>query len=609
VRRGCAATLFVSAVLLAGAIDAADFRVGRTEGLFNLTVAYGVSIRTEDTDDDLVAFASGGNASSSNFDDGNLNYDTGVVSNMVRTSGEIVLRRGNFGAFVRGYAFYDYENDEGDRARTDLSGEARDVVGKDADLLDSYLTWRFHLGGMPMRIRVGDQVINWGETLFVRDGVDVINPVDFVAGLQPATTSEDLFVPLGMVWAAASVTEDIAVEGFYQYEWKATRLPPVGTYFSTNDAFGTEGLNAIFLGAGQVSDQGTDLDERYGLPAGTLGFDQDFNRLPGLRRVNASDDGQYGLTLRTIVPGVTATKIGFHYVRYHTRLPILSGQTGDAAAVAATSNAAVDARAAELAPIYEAEGLSPDEALAEATSTAEGLTLSGYVNDAGYFIEYPEDIDMLGVTFNTATRRRGILLSGELSHHRDFPFLIDSDAVVNAVLSPVLYNPSIGDGPLGSYGADEQVRGFERLDKSQAALGVARIFRGRLGATQTIVSADGAAVYVHDMPDWKDLPLAGTKRPDDASWGYRLLGQLNYNSLFGGLNLRPRVVFSHDVHGSTPGPFGTFLENRKSFTVGFSADYIRRWTLDMRYTNFMGGGSGNRLGDRDVLSMRISYYL
>ena len=587
--------------------QAADFRVGRTVGLLDLTVAYGVSIRTEDADEDLIGIVSGGNASSVNFDDGNQNYDTGIVSNMVRTTGELTLRRGNFGAFVRGYAFYDYENDERNRERTDLTSGAKDAVGKDADLLDSYVTWQSRVLGQPILVRIGDQIINWGETLFVRDGIDVINPIDFIAAFQPTSTTQDLFIPQGMVWVAAPITENFALEAYWQYEWEAARLPPVGTYFSTNDSFGSNGLNGIFLGAGEVSDLGTDLDQQFALPEGTLGFDESYNRLPGLRRRAADDDGQFGLTLRTILPGITATKLGLHYVRYHSRLPILSGLTGDEEAVAATSEAAVAEGAAELAPVYESTGLTPEEALAEATATSESLTQSGYLNDAGYFIEYPEDIDMLGMTFNTATASTGTLLSGELSHHLDYPFLIDSNAVVSGVLSAVEYDPDVGDGPLGEFGANEVVRGYERLDKTQASFGVAQILGPRLGATQMILSADGAAVYVHDMPSRSDVPLAGPEPPDDTSWGYRLLGQLNYNGLFGGLNMRPRLVFTHDVAGTTPGPFGTFVEGRKSMSAGLSADYIRTYTLDVVYTNFFGGGRSNRLNDRDIIRMRISY--
>ena len=60
---------------------------------------------------DLVAIANGGSAESANFDDGDLNYDKGIVSNMLQTSGEIAARWGFLGVYVRGIAYYDFETE------------------------------------------------------------------------------------------------------------------------------------------------------------------------------------------------------------------------------------------------------------------------------------------------------------------------------------------------------------------------------------------------------------------------------------------------------------------------------------------------------------------
>jgi hypothetical protein len=56
------------------------------------------------------------NARTSNTDDGNLNYNEGLVSNTVRATGEMALRWRQFGAYVRGAAFYDFENQSSDPA-------------------------------------------------------------------------------------------------------------------------------------------------------------------------------------------------------------------------------------------------------------------------------------------------------------------------------------------------------------------------------------------------------------------------------------------------------------------------------------------------------------
>ena len=92
-----------------------------------------------------------------------------------------------------------------------------------------------------MQLRVGNQVLNWGESGLLRFGIDVINPLDLIAISQPMTTARDAFVRQGMLWAAANLTETIAVEGFYQYDWQEVRAAPVGWYFSADDLIGGDG--------------------------------------------------------------------------------------------------------------------------------------------------------------------------------------------------------------------------------------------------------------------------------------------------------------------------------------------------------------------------------
>ena len=127
--------IFLATMLLPAVASAGIFRLdnlfgsdslGEIQGIYDIEVAYGARYRLNDQDPSIIAVTSGGNnAANSLLDDGNLNYDKNdLVSNMVRTTGELTLRLGQFGAFVRGYAFYDYENDQNDRARTPLSASA-----------------------------------------------------------------------------------------------------------------------------------------------------------------------------------------------------------------------------------------------------------------------------------------------------------------------------------------------------------------------------------------------------------------------------------------------------------------------------------------------------
>jgi hypothetical protein len=592
--------------LLSTLCGAAAFRAGELDGLLDVTASYGLGVRLEDTDPGLVAVANGGKRTSANQDDGTLNYGTGVFSNALRLNAELTLAWRQFGAYVRGFAFYDYENQDEARARTPLSDDGKDIVGEDTDLLDHYVSLSETVAGVPLVLRLGDQVVNWGESGFVRDGIDIINPLDLSALNVPATPARDVLIPLGMLWGAAALTAHVAAEAYYQYEWKPVRLPPVGSYFASNDLSGGDGVNFAMLGAGRFSDLGTDLDSALALPSGTLGFDPDFFKLPGRGGTDTpGDGGQFGFTLTSILPGTNATKLSAHLVRYHSRLPLVSGLTASQAAIDQTSQVEVDALAASLESPYLSTGLAPGEAAEAALAAAESLTTSQYANQAGYQVEYPEDITMVGVSFNTATLARGMLISGEVSHHFDFPFQISLNEVFAAVLSPMEF--AGGSSALGTFGADQPVKGYLRLDRTQATLGLTQLFGARLGASQTAVNADIAWVHVHDMPGRNDIPLQANETPAADSWGYRLGGSLTYEGVFGGLSVTPAVLFTHDMHGTTPAPVSTFLEDRKSFTAAIGLGYINRWTGNLSYTSFFGAGDRNLINDRDLLRLRISY--
>jgi len=611
------ALLLAVSAAAAGSAVGRPFQVGEVKGVANLELSYGLLARIEQRDPELVAIVNGGSAASASSDDGNLNYDPGVVSNMVQASGELDLRWRSLGLYLRGIGFYDFETELTDRERTPLSSGAEEYVGTDFELRDYHLNARFLIDGMPVQLRLGNQVLNWGESTFLRFGVQTVNPLDLVAALRPASSARDLQIPQGMLWAAANVTKEVAIEGFYQYDWQAVRTPPVGWFFSDNDLIGAGGLNAAMAGEGRFSDLGTDLDSAFRLPAGTLGFDPDFMRIPGHGNQEPNDQGQGGITVQAIIPSLNSTKLALHFVNYHSRLPLIGGRTANAAAVAATSPAAVGARAAALAPIYQADGLSPAQSALAAATAASTLTIGEYASDASYFAEYPENIQMLGFSFNTATMRTGTLLSGEVSHHFGYPFQIYPGDVINAAFSPIEFAPVFGRGPLGAYGPSEDISGFVRLGKTQVELGLRQLLGPRFGASQTIFGVDVGWVHLHDMPGEDDLRLSAPgvtgprdfdHLPDADSWGYRVLAALTYEGVLGGLTVQPRAAWFQDVGGTTPGPGGGFVEGRKAFSVGVSVDYTNTWLLQLDYTSFFGAGRFNLLSDRDFVRFQLSYF-
>jgi hypothetical protein len=337
------AILAAGSVVFQGPVSAVQFEAGEFAGSFDNTISYGATWRVQDRDRDLLGVASttlpngavppgglGGRAFSVNGDDGNLNYDKGLVSNVIKLTSELSLEHSSgYGAFVRGSAFYDFENEDGDREKIELSNKALDQVGSDINLLDAYVYGGFDVGEVPVDLRLGNQVVSWGESTFIQNGINVINPVDVAAIRVPGAELREALLPVNMLWGNAGVTLNSSVEGFYQFEWEETKPDPSGSYFSTND-FATPGGEKLMLGFGQVPDI-----IPFG-PAGaaSIGASPTGVAVPRSADRKADDSGQYGLAYRVYAPEVGDTEFGFYYMNYHSRLPIISARTGTLAGVA-----------------------------------------------------------------------------------------------------------------------------------------------------------------------------------------------------------------------------------------------------------------------------------
>lgn len=574
------------AVILATPAHAFRFGEGDLTGSLDTTLSYGITWRVQGQDPKLIGTANGGEARSVNTDDGNLNYDKGIISNVGKITSELALNYRSLGLFVRGTAFYDYENMEGRREKAPLTKDAEDLVGKDVRLLDAFVKGAFELGSMPAQLRLGDQVVSWGESTFIQNGINIINPVNVNAIRLPGSEVKEALIPEGMAWGSISPSENTTFEGFYLYDWEETKIDPPGTYWSTND-FAGDGGSRVMLGFGAVPDT---------VPAST-------GAVVGRSATReASDSGQYGVAFRLFAPWLNDTEFGLFFVNYHSRLPIINARTGTAAAAA---------------------GVDP-----------QGRK---YAQTASYFLSYPEDIKLYGISFNTQLRRSGIAWQGEVSYRRGAPLQIDDIELLFAALGAQdnLSPGNTGAAPLAQFGQlglvpfQTEIPGFIKRDVVQVQTTATQVFGPTLGANQFVLAGEIGLTYVRDMPDKDELRLDGPGTPvsgnpnltafhfgeiepseafaDATSWGYRLVGRLDYNNAIGAVTLSPRIAWQHDVDGNSPGPGGNFVEGRKAVTVGLGADYQNRWGADLSYTNFFGAGRYNLINDRDIVAANIRY--
>ena len=599
-------------ILWPGQVEALDLSSGEVEASLDTTLSYGLMLRIEDQDKDLT--------SKINDNDGNLNYEKGIVSNAAKFTSDFELNYRNVGLFLRASGFFDHENEEGTRDYRPLTRAAKSRVGKDLDLLDAYVTGSFDLGEATLDLRLGKHVLNWGESTFIQNGINVINPFDVSKLRVPGAELREALVAVPLVSAVVELPNNLSIEAFYQIDWEKTQIDPLGTYFSTTDYVGP-GANRAYLNDPTLNT----LLESNPLPnsprlGANLPDGSEFLVVPRGRDRNPSNAGQGGVALRYLAEGLNNTEFGFYFINHHSRLPTVRAHTGTSLGAAAGLQA-LAAKTQEL--LTEIQALNPSFTQQQAQGLAVPYAVDAYTKTGNYFIEYPEDIQLYGVSFNTQLGTSGWALQGEYSFRSDVPLQIEEAKLIAAGLAPFTgcLDPTVlaliqldtqqcvgAGGTPGTAGFDADIEGYTKRQVSQIQATATRVFGPTLGADGFVFLAEAALLTIHDMPEKSVLPLespAEGETADATSMGYRLAARLDYNNAIGGANLFPYAQFQHDFSGNAPQPIAPFLEGRTALTLGLRVDYLSRWEGNISYTAY--GGSRSEIRDRDFIQATIKY--
>jgi hypothetical protein len=673
-----------------GPAAAAEFEIGEVRGHVDTTVSAGASMRVQDRDCSLIHVTNGGCSEEGvflNSDDGNLNYGQwDVFANTYKASVDVELAWKNFGGFFRGSVFYDFVTMNTNTERTNLERDAlyrsspinSGVVGMGYQLLDAYLYGNFDVASRPVDIRVGNQVLSWGESLFYQGGVSSINTVDLNRLRAPGSQLKEAFLPAPMVRVSAELFRNFSVEAFYQMYWNYTQLDPVGSYFSANDLVGraAEASYALYdpgiqdaelaqvarelstipepvwvdpaviqAAAATGSLPTSALVEDPHLPGATprnlprtteemaetvyaplapfqstitpptgdpvqdatvialnaLGYfptNTTFIRpftpfaIPRMKDEKPSSQGQWGVALRYFWEAIR-TEFGAYYIRIHDKVPSV-GWVAEPTGLTIASFIRAD-EWGPLAPLIPPENLPPNPA---DLRTAQGA------RPVGYFREYPEKINVYGLS--AATELFGIAWGAEVSYQTQKPVPRNGELLLREVLAEV-----------AETGQRIKRSGYSRERRLQAQLNaIATIGPGDpyLGAivralriSSIAATVEVAAVKFPSLDsDNFYQPTNNGGEVDELSWGYQTLITGFYDNPFGiPITVAPRIGFSHDVDGNTPG-FYPFIEHRKSLAVGVNVDYLGVWQFDLSYTNWFGAQNANMLNDRDYVSLSVT---
>ncbi len=440
-------------------------------------------------------------AYSMNHDDGDLNYNKGSFFQApLKVTPDLTLTYGKFGVFARALYFYDFVNNDkmerhpdeitpdnvnsvgrvgtqipglstlgqllgnvgvpikllnqrlygpGGYVRTKRTdGEELRQSGTNLQYLDSYFYGKLpipYTDDKELSFKIGRQSVSWGEsTTLVFNSINAANPINANNFYRIGNQTEEDFTPINMIDMSFSPIENVTVEGFYQLEWQPTEAQTPGTYFSSND-IGTNGtgkfLNLSFGGgADDPYNLGYPLDNPLGLITYTSLAAQ------RARDMEPRTSGQFGVKLDYYADWLNqGTDLSLYYENYHSRLPYLGFfATQTSCAKQSTS----------LVPFLTA---CPNSPLATSLTGGSGRSDAVPLNTAQFFLEYPEDIHLIGASFNTTVGEYS--LQGELAYRPNLPMQVSTPDLAFAAFAPTLTNCSqqsqhcLGTGINNSLGA------------------------------------------------------------------------------------------------------------------------------------------------------------
>ena len=590
--------LAIGLASFSGSASAASFNIGPIDAQLDTQLSIGASMSTAGRDKRLyygnedIGF---GHATARTSDDGRLNYKKGdVFSKIFKGSHDLELRYGDSGAFIRGNYWYDFETKDGSQRFYDISDSGRHPLqkGSGVQLLDAFVYHNYSIGNNPGNVRLGRQVVSWGEGVFIQNGINSINPVDASAFRRPGAELKEGLMPVEMLYLSQGLTENLSMEAFYQLKWHGTIADNCGTFFSTTDVVG-RGCNDRLVFTSTSPNAGD-------LPPGHPGLQGAAAGSPGYivrahKDKEASDSGQFGVAFRWFAPALNNTEFGFYAINYHSRNPLYSNIKGGL-------------------PAFGQPGVPG---------------IDGSVGVGGYFFEHPEDIRLYGVSFGTDIG--GMSVAGELSYRPNMPIQINTGDLSRAALSEIVApgDPSWRGNEAAAPG--DYLRGYERKEFWQASVSAVHFIDRVLGASRLALIGEVGANYISGMETGvgvtkygRDSLFGQSQGPDgtcysqvatnpysnswceddgyftDFSWGYRLRASLDYSNVIAGINLSPNIAWSHDVEGYSP----NFVENAKSISIGLNADYANKYNASISYTNFFDG-KYNTLVDRDFAAVSV----
>jgi len=555
-----------SVLCAAGAGHAAEiYRNADTAIRWDNTLKYSAAFRVNNPDPALIADV--------NSDDGDRSFRAGVISNRFDLLSELGLRSGGFGIEASAAAWYDtVYNQHTDNTSTstfnsvsvpydDFTKAVRTLHGHDAELLNAYVYDTFTVRDMPVTVRAGRSNLLWGESLFfAANGIAAGQaPVDEIKATSvPGSEAKEVYMPVAQASISLQPRPGLAIEAYYQFEWRKNRIPGAGSYFSAAD-FLDAGGEWIIVGPNQFFSRGRDQ--------------------------SAPDTGQFGVSMRFTTDG---GDYGLYALRFHAKDPQvylrLGPYNGVRSSGAATSDTTSPRPGLARQSLY---GYSPGIVVGGAGSTFPPGFYGLYGNSAtgqvgAYNLVYPRGIELYGASFSGYVGDATI--AGEISGRRNMPLASKPLIVLPNVMADADHNPlyAVGDS------LHAQISSVVVLPQSRWWQGAT--FAAELAANERLSISRNPAAF-------------DTSRSRGAL-SMRVAFAPQYFAVLPGLDLTLPIGFGYGLAGRS-----SVDQSQNADTgdveIGLNATYRTVWRGQIGFTHFIGSPARQPFADRDFISISV----
>ena len=519
---------------------------------WNNTIRYGAAFRTEGQSSALTA--------NPNADDGDRNFDTGLISNRVDFLSELdVMAKNGFGARMSAQGWYDTvynrSNDNpgfaGGAVPNNTSGASnqfnsttRRLQGRDIELRDAFAFYSGDLDGYTTTLRLGQHALVWGESLFFAGNAiaGAQNRFD-ISRLQsdPTAQAKEFVLPVPQISGQLQLTPQVTVGAYYQFEWEPNRFPAVGSYFSVSDLFGP-GAQSMWTGPTTSVPRTTDQ--------------------------SAKNSGQGGLQLRW---RANETDYGVYFLNFHDKTPQIVTQIG-----------------------MTATGPAP----------------------VGFYQAYNENIKLLGVSASHTFGDANVAIEASMRHNQALASsggAVDTSQLLHALGVPfaAVNNSS---NPAYAVGNTAHVNLSTIWSLQPNALFKESTLVGEIAWNEVLsclknCSATPAGPAALDPNSTRDAS------------GMRMVFTPTFRQAAPGMDVSVPMGLSYAPQGSRSQAFGPGVlppDNGGDMTVGLSIVYEAKWYFDAAFTHFYGRAGtllssgqspvftyGQDLKDRDFLTLTL----